>query len=107
MGFSAQTFASAKEFLSSAQLHETACLIADVEMPGMSGVELQDHLIATGHTIPTIFITAFPDERVRDRALNAGAIDFLSKPFDESRLLECVEQALMNRHKPAGPPGSG
>jgi FixJ family two-component response regulator len=75
-------------------------------MPGMSGVELQDHLIATGHTIPTIFITAFPDERVRDRALNAGAIDFLSKPFDESRLLECVEQALMNRHKPAGPPGS-
>ena len=73
----------------------------------MSGVELQDHLIATGHTIPTIFITAFPDERVRDRALNAGAIDFLSKPFDESRLLECVEQALMNRHKPAGPPGSG
>jgi CheY-like chemotaxis protein len=82
-------------------------VIADVEMPGMSGVELQDHLIATGHTIPTIFITAFPDERVRDRALNAGAIDFLSKPFDESRLLECVEQALMNRHKPAGPPGSG
>jgi FixJ family two-component response regulator len=107
MGFSAHVFASAKEFLSSAQLRETACLIADVEMPGMSGVELQDHLIATGHTIPTIFITAFPDERVRDRAMNVGAIDFLSKPFDESRLLECVEQALMNRHKPAGPPGSG
>jgi FixJ family two-component response regulator len=107
MGFSTHTFASAKEFLSSAQLRETACLIADVEMPGMSGVELQDHLISTGHTIPTIFITAFPDERVRHRAINAGAIDFLSKPFDESRLLECVEQALMNRHKPAGPPGSG
>ena len=107
MGFSAHAFASAKEFLSSAQLRETACLIADVEMPGMSGVELQDHLIATGHTIPTVFITAFPDERVRDRAMKAGAIDFLSKPFDESRLLECVEQALMNRHKPAGPPGSG
>lgn len=106
MGFSAHAFASAKEFLSSAQLRETACLIADVEMPGMSGVELQDHLIATGHTIPTIFITAFPDERVRDRAMNAGAIDFLSKPFDESRLLECVEQALMNHHKVAGPPDS-
>jgi FixJ family two-component response regulator len=106
MGFSAHAFGSAKEFLSSAQLRETACLIADVEMPGMSGVELQDHLIATGHTIPTIFITAFPDERVRDRAMNAGAIDFLSKPFDELRLLECVEQALMNRHKAAGPPGS-
>ena len=106
MGFSAHIFASAKEFLSSAQLRETACLIADVEMPGMSGIELQDHLIATGHTIPIIFITAFPDERARDRAMNAGAIDFLSKPFDESRLLECVEQALMNRHKAAGPPGS-
>ena len=106
MGFSAHAFASAKEFLSSAQLRETACLIADVEMPGMSGIELQDHLIAAGHTIPIIFITAFPDERVRDRAVNAGAIDFLSKPFDESRLLESVEQALMNRHKAAGPPGS-
>ena len=106
MGFSTHAFASAKEFLSSAQLRETACLIADVEMPGMSGIELQDHLIAAGHTIPIIFITAFPDERVRDRAVNAGAIDFLSKPFDESRLLESVEQALMNRHKAAGPPGS-
>ena len=106
MGFSAHAFASAKEFLSSPQLRETACLIADVEMPGMSGVELQAHLIATGHAIPTIFITAFPDERVRDRAMNAGAIDFLSKPFDESRLLECVEQALTNHHKAAGPPGS-
>ena len=107
MGLSAHVFASAKEFLASAQLRETACLIADVEMPGMSGVELQDHLIATGHVIPTIFITAFPDERLRDRAINAGAIDFLSKPFDESRLLECVEQALKDRHKPTGPPASG
>ena len=106
MGFSAHAFASAKEFLSSAQLHETACLIADVEMPGMSGIELQGHLIAAGHTIPTIFITAFPDERVRERAMSAGAIDVLSKPFDELRLLECVEQALKNRQKPVGPLGS-
>jgi len=106
MGFSAHAFASAKEFLASAQLRETACLIADVEMPGMSGIELQNHLIAAGHAIPTIFITAFLDERVRDRAMNAGAIDFLSKPFDESRLLECVEQALRNRRKTADPPGA-
>ena len=106
MGFSAHAFASAKEFLSSAQLRETACLIADVEMPGMSGLELQCHLIAAGHTIPTIFITAFPDERVRERAMSAGAIDVLSKPFDELRLLECVEQALKNHHKAAEPPGS-
>jgi FixJ family two-component response regulator len=106
MGFSAHVFASAKEFLSSAQLRETACLIADVEMPGMSGIELQGHLIAAGHTIPTIFITAFLDERLRERAMNAGAIGFLSKPFDQSRLLEYVEQALKNRHKAAEPPGS-
>jgi FixJ family two-component response regulator len=105
MGFSAYAFASAKEFWSSPRLSETACLIADVEMPGMSGVELQDHLIAKGRTIPIIFITAFPDERVRDRAMRAGAVDFLSKPFDESRLLECVEQALMNRHRADGPSG--
>jgi len=72
MGFSVYAFASAQEFLSSPRLPETSCVIADVQMPGMSGVELQDHLIATGHTIPTVFITAFPDERVRDRAMNAG-----------------------------------
>jgi FixJ family two-component response regulator len=72
----------------------------------MSGIELQGHLIAAGHTIPTIFITAFLDERLRERAMNAGAIGFLSKPFDQSRLLEYVEQALKNRHKAAEPPGS-
>ena len=107
MGFSVYAFASAQEFLSSPQLSETSCVIADVQMPGMTGVELQDHLIAHDHSMPIIFITAFPHDRVRERAMNAGAVCFLSKPFDETRLLECVEQALMNRHKPAGPPGRG
>jgi len=84
MGFSAYAFASAQEFLSSPRLSETSCVIADVEMPGMNGVELQNYLIANGHGTPIIFITAFPQDRVRERAMKAGAIDFLSKPFDES-----------------------
>jgi FixJ family two-component response regulator len=95
LGFSAQAFASAGEFLSSARLSETACLIADVEMPGMSGIDLQEHLIAHGYSTPMIFITAFPEDRIRERAMRAGAVCFLAKPFDESRLLECVERALL------------
>jgi FixJ family two-component response regulator len=94
VGFSAQAFASAQEFLSSPRLRETSCLIADVEMPGMTGVELQQHLIALGHKTPIILITAFPEDRIRERVLKAGAIDFLSKPFDEPQLLESVERAL-------------
>ncbi|WP_426418905.1 response regulator transcription factor [Bradyrhizobium genosp. A] len=96
-GFSARAFASAQEFLSSPQLRETSCLITDVEMPGMSGVELQEYLIAHGHRTPIIFITAFPEDRIRERAMKAGAIEFLSKPFDEPRLLECLERALAMR----------
>jgi FixJ family two-component response regulator len=106
MGFSVYAFASAQEFLSSPQLSETSCVIADVQMPGMTGVELQDHLIARDHSMPIIFITAFPHDRVRERAMNAGAVCFLSKPFDETRLLECVEQALMKRQNEAPPHGS-
>src|SRR6201981_1042700 len=87
LGFSAHAFASAQEFLSSPQLKETSCVIADVEMPGMNGVELKYYLVANGHPTPIIFITAFPHERVRERAMKAGAVDFLSKPFDEARLL--------------------
>src|SRR5215510_8460024 len=97
LGFSAHAFASSKEFLSSPRLSETSCVIADVQMPGMSGVELQEYLIAHGHGTPVIFITAFPEDRIRDRVMRAGAIDFLSKPFDEPRLLECVERALARR----------
>jgi FixJ family two-component response regulator len=94
MGFATYAFGSAQEFLLSPRLRETSCLVADVQMPGMTGVELQDHLIANGHSIPTIFITAFPQDRIRERAMTAGAICFLSKPFDEPQLLECVERAL-------------
>ena len=104
LGFSTHAFASAQEFLLSPRLHETSCLIADVEMPGMSGVELQEHLIAQGHRTPIIFITAFPEDRIRERAMRAGAVDFLSKPFDEPRLLECVERALtMRQIRPNNP----
>jgi FixJ family two-component response regulator len=94
MGFAAYAFASAREFLLSPRLSDTSCLIADVEMPGMSGVKLQEQLIAQGNTTPMIFITAFPEDRIREQAMRAGAIGFLAKPFDETQLLECVERAL-------------
>ena len=104
LGFFADAFASAQEFLSSPRLHDTSCLIADVEMPGMTGLELQDYLIVHGHGTPMIFITAFPEDRIRERAMRAGAVDFLSKPFDEPRLLECIERALtMHRDRSNDP----
>jgi FixJ family two-component response regulator len=106
MGFSVYAFASAQEFLSSPQLSETSCVIADVEMPGMSGLELQDYLIAHDHGMPVIFITAFPHDQVRERAVRAGAVCFLSKPFDEPQLLQCVERALARRQSAAPPNGS-
>jgi len=107
MGFSVYTFASAQEFLSSPRLSETSCVIADVQMPGMSGLELQDSLIARDHGVPVIFITAFPDEQLRERAMRAGAMCFLSKPFDEPQLLQCVERALARDQGAAPPHGSG
>jgi FixJ family two-component response regulator len=103
MGFAAHAFASAQEFLESPRLSDTSCVIADVEMAGMSGVKLQEHLIARGYTTPMIFITAFPEERIREQAMKAGAIAFLIKPFDEARLLECIKQALSRgRNDPDG-----
>ena len=94
LGYSAAAFASAEDFLKSGQLSETACLISDVQMPGLSGIDLQRRLIADGHRMPIIFITAFPDERARARALGAGAIGFLTKPYREESLIECLGQAL-------------
>jgi FixJ family two-component response regulator len=94
MGFSVYVFASVQEFLSSPRLRETSCVIADVQMPGMSGLELQDYLIAHDHGMAIIFITAFPHDQLRERAMRAGAVCFLSKPFDEPQLLQCVERAL-------------
>jgi FixJ family two-component response regulator len=94
LGFSAPTFASADEFLRSSHLHDTSCLISDVQMPGTSGIELQKTLIAKGINVPIIFITAFPDERIRAQAMQAGAFCFLSKPFESAEMIRCVNDAL-------------
>ena len=94
VGLPAQTFASSEEFLKSGQQHQTACLIADIRMPGMSGLELQAKLNSDHCRIPTIFITAHGDERMRMQALRAGAVEFMAKPFDDEVLLESVRAAL-------------
>jgi FixJ family two-component response regulator len=96
LGYSARTYASAEEFLSS-NLDDTACLILDVQMQGLGGVELQERLIARGCRTPIIFVTAFPDEKVRDHALKAGAVGFLSKPFSDEKLTQCLDTALSHR----------
>src|SRR5712692_1615980 len=94
VGLPAQAFASAEEFLKSGQQHQTACLIADIRMPGMSGLELQAQLNADHCRIPTIFITAHGDAKMRMQALRAGAVEFMAKPFDDEVLLESVRAAL-------------
>jgi FixJ family two-component response regulator len=94
LGYRALTFPSATEFLKSKQRHVTACLIADVQMPGMTGPELHDRLVASGKPIPTILVTAYPDEKVRARALQAGVKCYLTKPFNEGDLLACLRSAL-------------
>jgi FixJ family two-component response regulator len=96
VGFPVQTFASAEEFLNSGQQHQIACLITDIRMPGMSGLELQAKLNTEGCRIPIIFITGHGDERLRMQALRAGAVEFLAKPFDDEVLLESVRAALEN-----------
>ena len=94
VGLPAQAFASADEFLKSGQQHQIACLIADIRMPGMSGLELQAQLNAERCRIPIIFITAHGDAKMRMQALRAGAVEFLAKPFDDEALLESVRAAL-------------
>jgi CheY-like chemotaxis protein len=94
VGYTAHTFASAEAFLHSAQLNETWCAIVDVQMPTMSGIELQSYLRANGYRVPFIFITAFPEESVCARALRDGAIGFLAKPFDGDALIRCINTAL-------------
>jgi FixJ family two-component response regulator len=93
-GYTVCTFASAVEFLQSPQLHDTSCVITDVRMPGMSGIELQTVLRSRAHSVPFIFITAFPDNSARVQALRDGAVCFLSKPFDTATLIECVNAAI-------------
>jgi FixJ family two-component response regulator len=94
LGYRARVFASAEEFLSSPQLNDTSCVIADVQMPGMSGMELQEELVARRPRLPIIFITAFPEERIRRRAEAAGAVAFFSKPVDSHALIQCLDAAL-------------
>ena len=96
VGLPSQAFASAEEFLKSGHQQQTACLIADIRMPAMSGLELQAKLNAEHCRIPTIFITAHGDAKMRLQALRAGAVEFLSKPFDDEVLLESVRAALEN-----------
>ena len=94
LGYTVQTFPSATEFLKSPLLTETACLVTDVQMPGMSGVELHRHLIDRGQVIPTILVTAYPDETARNRALKDGVVCYLSKPVDDEHLERCLRSAL-------------
>jgi len=94
VGFAVKVFASAEEFLNSDHLRNTHCLILDVRMPGMNGLELQRQLAASDRKIPVIFITAHGDEEVRSRALNGGAVDYLLKPFSEEALLNAIDAAL-------------
>jgi CheY-like chemotaxis protein len=101
LGYDAATFATAQEYLLSQRLRDTACLISDVQMPGLSGLDLQACLIAEGHSIPIIFITGFPDERIRARALQSGAFGFLTKPCHGKLLIECLEKALAGVTRPA------
>jgi FixJ family two-component response regulator len=104
LGFSVEAFSSAEDFLASPRLEDTSCLIADVHMPGMTGIELHQQLVTAGRTIPTVLITAYPDDNVRARALAAGVICYLSKTFDDDTLLGFVRTALV--HADQGAPGA-
>ena len=93
-GYRAAVFESAESFLKSDQLYDTACLVVDVHMPGMNGLQLQSHLAGEGYSIPTIFITAYGDKESRRQAMEAGAVAFLAKPFSDEQLLKSIRSAL-------------
>src|SRR5215831_12433742 len=93
LGYKTTTFESAEDFLKSSMVAETSCLITDLQMPGLNGLELQEALRSQGYHTPVILITAFPDEKHRTHALNSGAVGFLSKPFDEASLIKCLTDA--------------
>jgi FixJ family two-component response regulator len=101
LGHRAAVYSSAEEYLQSGQVRDSACLITDLNMPGMSGVTLQDRLIADGYRTPIIFMTAYYEEKVRTRVLDAGASGFLRKPFEDESLIECLTAALK---EPGGAP---
>ena len=101
LGYKANTFSSAEHFLRSNVITETACLITDLQMPGLNGLELQEALRSQGYHTPVILITAYPSENHRTRALANGAVGFLSKPFDERSLIECLTVAIKLRSSQA------
>jgi len=103
LGFVSEAYPCAEDFLSSGRLHRTACLIADVRMPGMTGLELHRHLVASGNPIPTILITAHQEGEGRARALKAGVVCYLTKPFDEDDLLGCIHSAIEHAKKDGNP----
>jgi FixJ family two-component response regulator len=94
LGYAAATHASAEDYLSSDDHWTSSCVIADIQMPGMSGADLQAQLIAEGNPTPIIFMTAFGDEQTRARVLEAGALAYLKKPIDDNALIQCLEKAL-------------
>jgi FixJ family two-component response regulator len=100
LGYSVETFSSAADFLASPSVIETACLIADVHMPAMTGPELFRHLVDAGHAIPTILVTAYPNDVDRARALNDGVVCYLRKPVDEKHLIQCLRTALTSSVSP-------
>jgi len=104
LGYRAAMFASAGEFLASSQFSATACLVADVHMPGMTGVELYSDLVKTGRAMPTILVTAYPDDSVRKRMLEMGVACYLYKPLEEATLIDCLRSAYV-RGNVQGNPG--
>jgi FixJ family two-component response regulator len=100
LGYTVEIFSSAADFLASPHLTETACLIADVQMPAMSGIELHRHLIDAGFTIPTILVTAYPNAADRVRALKDGVLCYTQKPLDEGHLMRCLNAALSSSELP-------
>ena len=101
LGYEAVTFTSAEHFLRSDVIVETTCLITDVQMPGLSGLELQEALQSLGHQTPVIVITGYPNEKHQTRALENGAVGYLSKPFDDESLIECLSAAIKSRSSQA------
>lgn len=99
LGHEALIFGSGEQFLASGRLKDTACIVTDLHMPGLDGLDLQSVLLADGHRTPIIFITAYPKEAARSRALKAGAVAFLTKPFEESALISSLEIALKRWEK--------
>jgi CheY-like chemotaxis protein len=106
LGYGAETFESAQDFLEADGARRTSCLIANMQMPGMTGLELCRFLAASGDSLPTILITAYPDDRVRDRAMQAGIKCYLTKPFSEDELVNCIRSAIRDANSRSGKAGS-